>query len=145
MILVTLASAVAALGLLVASLVRRGEPQALDAGRASSERVALAIAVAWSALTAALLLVVPTYSSGARLIEVNGARVIGPLALPIVVAAAPFALPTARARTIAESAAALVLASFATIAGFSIGLYYIPAVLALLAAGTIGVGRYRPA
>jgi hypothetical protein len=73
----------------------------------------------------ALLLIAPVYSSGQTLMEVNGPRVFGVLAVPVVIALGP--LVFRRLKT----PAAVAMLAFALIAGFSIGLFYLPAALLL--------------
>jgi hypothetical protein len=96
---------------------------------------------------AVFLLLYPTYSgfdgvraTRATLLEVNGQWVIVPVLLPVVVALVPVMFPHRVIRTIA----AVVLGGFAAIGAFSIGLFYVPAVLAMVAAagaGGSGSGR----
>src|ERR1700730_8428635 len=79
-----------------------------------------------TAVVSLLLLTVPVYSSGQTLVKVNGPRVFGILAIPIVIALAPLAFPRLKIP------AAIAMLVFAVIGGFSIGFFYLPAA-ALLA------------
>jgi hypothetical protein len=90
---------------------------------------------------AVFLLGYPAYSgfnngrpTTATLLEVNGQWAIVPVLLPVVVALVPVIFPHRVIRIIA----AVILGAFAAIAGFSIGLFYIPAALAMVAAASIG-------
>lgn len=141
MIILPLTAAVAAFCLLIASIVRR--PRNDHSKWMSGERLALLVAVGWVALLSISILALPVYAGGRTLIGANGMRVLLVLVVPVCVAAVPFALPPVRPRVIAEAGATLLLAIFATFTGFSIGLLYLPAVLALLAATAIGFERYR--
>jgi hypothetical protein len=75
-------------------------------------------------------LVIPAYSSGATLIEVNGTRTVRLLVFPVIVTLAPLLIPYRATRI----AAAIILALFAFISSFSIGLFYYPSVAAMFAA-----------
>ncbi len=72
-----------------------------------------------------LLLIVPVYSSGRTLVKVNGPRVFGILAIPIVIALVPLVFPRLKI------SAAIVMLVFTLIAGFSIGFFYLPAAMLL--------------
>lgn|GEM_PF-3794211 len=72
-----------------------------------------------------LFLIVPVYSSGGTLVEVNGPRVFGILTIPIVIALVPLVFPRLKI------SAAIVMLVFALIAGFSIGFFYLPAAMLL--------------
>ncbi len=73
-----------------------------------------------------LLLIAPVYSNGQTLVEVNGPRVFGVLAIPVVIALGPLAF---RWLTIP---AAVAMLAFSLIAGFSIGLFYLPIAVLLV-------------
>jgi hypothetical protein len=72
-----------------------------------------------------LLLVMPVYSNGRTLLRVNGPRVFGILAIPMVIAIIPLIFPRLR------TTAAVVMFIFVLIAGFSIGLFYAPSAVLL--------------
>ncbi len=78
-----------------------------------------------AAVVSLLLLVMPVYSNGRTLLRVNGPRVFGILAIPIVIAIVPLIFPKLRV------AAAVVMFVFVLIGGFSIGLFYVPSVVLL--------------
>lgn len=73
-----------------------------------------------------LFLIAPVYSSGHTLVEINGPRVFGILAVPVLIALGPVAC---RWLTIP---AALAMLAFSLIAGFSIGLFYLPIAVLLV-------------
>ena len=78
-----------------------------------------------TAVVSLLLLIAPVYSNGQTLIGVNGARVFGILAIPIVIALAPLVFPKLKIP------AAIAMLLFALIGGFSIGFFYLPAAMVL--------------
>lgn len=87
---------------------------------------------------AVFLLVYPTYSgfsdnrpTRATLLEINGEWAIVPVLLPVVVALVPAMFPHRVIRIIA----AVLLVAFAAIGAFSIGLFYVPAAVAMVVAG----------
>jgi hypothetical protein len=91
---------------------------------------------------AVFLLMYPVYSglnnnrpSHATLLEVNGQWAIVPVLAPVVVALVPVMFPHRVIRLIA----AAVLGGFALISGFTIGIFYWPAVVAMVVAA--GMGR----
>ena len=73
-----------------------------------------------------LFLIAPVYSSGQTLVEVNGPRVFAIVAIPVLIALGPVAF---RWLTIP---AALAMLAFSLIAGFSIGLFYLPIAVLLV-------------
>lgn len=73
-----------------------------------------------------LLLIAPLYSSGKTLVEVNGPRAFGVLAIPVVIALGPMAFRWLKIP------AAIAMLAFALVAGFSIGLFYLPIAALLL-------------
>jgi len=83
------------------------------------------ISLGITAIISFLLLMMPVYSSGKTLLKVNGPRVFGVLAIPIVIAIVPLVLPGLK------TTAAVVMFIFVLIAGFSIGLFYLPAAVLL--------------
>jgi hypothetical protein len=90
-----------------------------------------------------LLLVLPTYSGWssespsvqqhATLLQVNGPRALIALAIPVLIALVPVLLPKRWVRLLA----ALVLAAFVVVGGFSIGLFYAPSAFVMLMAGLV--------
>jgi hypothetical protein len=78
-----------------------------------------------AAVVSLLLLVMPVYSNGRTLLRVNGPRVFGVLAIPVVIATVPLIFPKLRVT------AAVVMFVFVLIGGFSIGLFYGPSVVLL--------------
>lgn len=83
------------------------------------------ISLAITVVASLLLLTAPVYSGGQRLIKVNGSRVFGILAIPIVIALGPLVLPRLKIP------AAIAMLVFALLGGFSIGLFYLPAAIVL--------------
>ena len=84
--------------------------------------------------TSLALLVVPVYTSGsggtATLIEVNGTRAVFPLIVPVLLALAPVIRP----RRAAAIASASLLGAFVLVSGGSVGLFYLPALVAMIVA-----------
>jgi hypothetical protein len=78
-----------------------------------------------TAIISLLLLMMPVYSGGRTLLEVNGPRIWGILAIPMVIAIAPLIFPRLKI------SAAVAMFAFALVAGFSIGLFYVPAAILL--------------
>jgi hypothetical protein len=78
-----------------------------------------------TAIISLLLLMMPVYSGGRTLLEVNGPRIWGILAIPMVIAMAPLIFPRLKI------SAAVAMFAFALVAGFSIGLFYLPAAILL--------------
>lgn len=89
--------------------------------RATTILTALSFSLAMVA--ALFFLIFPAYSSGATLLQVNGPDALVPLLLPVIVALVALLIP----KRVMRIVAAVLLAGFALIAGFSIGLFYIPA------------------
>jgi hypothetical protein len=86
---------------------------------------------------AGFLLIYPTYSgfsdnrpARATLLEVNGQWAMVPILLPVVLALVPVMFPHRAIRIIA----AVVLGGFTALGAFSIGLFYLPAALAMAVA-----------
>jgi hypothetical protein len=101
--------------------------------------LSLALAIA----AAVFLLAYPAYSglggvrgTRATLLEVNGEWALVPVLLPVVVALVPVMFPHRVIRIIA----AVVLGGFTALGAFSIGLLYLPAALAMAAAGAQSSG-----
>jgi hypothetical protein len=78
-----------------------------------------------TAVVSILLLILPVYNDGQTLLNVNGNRVFSALATPVVIALASLAF--ARLKT----TAAIALSAFVVIAGFSIGVFYLPSAVSL--------------
>jgi hypothetical protein len=78
-----------------------------------------------TAIISLLLLMMPVYSGGRTLLEVNGPRIWGILAIPMVIAMAPLIFPRLKI------SAAVAMFAFALVAGFSIGFFYLPAAILL--------------
>jgi hypothetical protein len=91
---------------------------ALSHGRGISLLVAVLVSI--------LLLIAPLYSDGKTLAQVNGPRAFGVLAIPVVIAVGPMAIPWLKIP------AAIAMLVFALLAGFSIGLFYLPVAALLL-------------
>jgi len=77
-----------------------------------------------------VLCIAPFYSSGHTLIQVNGLNVLIPLAVPVLATLAPMLLP----RFVVRVGFAAILGLFAVLAGFSIGMFYLPSAVLLIAA-----------
>ncbi len=96
--------------------------------------------------TSGLLLIVPVYSgqSGngivtvqthATLLEENGAFALIPLMIPVLMASTPMIFPHSWVRV----GATILLALFVFIAGFSIGLFYVPSAVLMYVATLSGL------
>ena len=121
---------------------------ATTSSRASRALVVAPLVLAVAATVA--LLVVPTgreasgggspagvTASGTRsstLVQSDGWTVLLPLAVPVLLAAAPTVLRRPRARRAALLAAGVLLPVFVILAAASIGLFYAPAALAMVVA-----------
>lgn len=118
----------------------------------STDRIATRVASVSCALALAaviFLLAFPAYSGAretvyangahshvtnrATMVQVNGDWVLLPMLFPVLVAAVPLLLRTQPARIICT----IVLFGFVIIAGFSIGLFYLPAALAMVVAACV--------
>jgi len=64
------------------------------------------------------------------LLQTEGASVLVAAGLPVLVALIPLAFAASRHARRAEIASAVMLAGFVVVAGFSIGLFYLPAAVA---------------
>ena len=85
----------------------------------------------------------------ASLIEANGLRVLPLLSLPVLLTGVGLLAITAQRRWslragLAVWASAILLLLFSAVAIWSIGIFYLPAAVALLAAAVLG-GRKKPA
>jgi hypothetical protein len=85
----------------------------------------MVISLVVTAIISLLLLIIPVYNNGQTLLKVNGPRVFGVLAIPVVIAIVPLIFPKLRVT------AAVVMFVFVLIGGFSIGLFYGPSVVLL--------------
>jgi hypothetical protein len=79
-----------------------------------------------TAIVSILLLILPVYSNGQTLSSVNGNIVIGVLAIPGLIALTSLAFDRLRIT------AAIAMSAFVMIAGFSIGLFYLPSAILLI-------------
>jgi hypothetical protein len=100
------------------------------------------VALALSLLAVLYLLFFPTYSgvmssqdstgvvqtttTSSTILEVNGWSALLPMLFPVVICAATLALRSTPGVRLARVIAAVLLMGFAIVAGFSIGLFYIP-------------------
>ena len=66
------------------------------------------------------------------LLQTEGASILPAAGLPVVVALLPLAFATTRQARRVEIVSAVLLTSFVVLAGFSIGLFYLPAALAAI-------------
>ena len=134
----------------------RGLARARFVAPSRGELIGMVISCAAAAFVSAALLVVPVYSSASSsmrvlpsgervysvwrgsktLLEVDGPRALQPLAAPVLLAALPFAFYRTRFRAIVEAICGTLLAAFTVIGGFSIGLFYVPSAIAMLAAAS---------
>ena len=93
------------------------------------------------ALAAAIyLLVWPIYTGSdglrtthATLLQVNGSWAILPVAFPVIIALVPLVVRKQAIRIIAT----LVIGAFSFVAGFTVGLFYVPAAVAMLLAACV--------
>jgi hypothetical protein len=90
-------------------------------------------------VAALFFLIFPAYSSGATLLQVNGSDALFPLFFPVIVALLALLLSQRVMRVVA----AVLMAGFVLIGGFSIGLFYIPAAFTMLLAAC-APGRDQP-
>ena len=79
-----------------------------------------------TAIVSILLLVLPVYNNGQTLLHVNGNRVFAALAIPVVIALTSLAFDRLKIT------AAIAMSAFVMIAGFSIGLFYLPSAVLLI-------------
>ena len=120
------------------------------------------VAVALGAVAAAVLSLLPVYgsrrsvmdSSGTRVTEelrgetllaVNGIDTLPLLLAPVLLAALPLFRGSAHQRRVRAGMMAVLLLGFTLLAGFSIGLFYVPSALAMLSVALIGVLKERVA
>ena len=74
-----------------------------------------------------LLFVMPVYSSGATLIEVNGLSAAWVLLLPVAISALPLWVGGRRAALLVRLVATLLLVVFVVVGAMSVGAFYLPA------------------
>lgn len=80
-----------------------------------------------TAAVSTLLLVLPVYSDGQTLRDVSGNRVVfSALAIPLVIALTSLAFARLKIT------AAIAMSAFVVIAGFSIGIFYLPSAVLLI-------------
>jgi len=79
-----------------------------------------------TAVVSILLLILPVYSNGQTLFNVNGNIVFGVLTIPVVIALTPLAFDRSKIT------AAIAMSAFVMIAGYSIGLFYLPSAVLLI-------------
>ena len=99
-----------------------------------------AVSFALATAAAIYLLVWPVYSGSvggrptrATALEVNGLYALIPISFPVLITLIPLLLRKQWARI----TSAIVLGAFAVIAGFSIGLFYLPAAIVMLLAACV--------
>ena len=73
-----------------------------------------------------LLLILPVHNNGQTLHDVNGSVVFGVLAIPVLIALTSLVFERFKIT------AAIAMSAFAAIAGFSIGLFYLPSAVLLI-------------
>jgi hypothetical protein len=78
-------------------------------------------------------------------LAINGPDALVPLLFPVLLAAVPLFPAAAHQRRVRAATVAVVLLAFSVIAGFSIGLYFVPSALALLTVAILGVVTERSA
>jgi len=83
------------------------------------------VSLAIAAILSLLLLIMPVYSSGRTLVQVNGPRVFAILAIPVIIAASPIIFVRLKL------SAAIAMFFFSLVAVFSIGLLYLPSAVLL--------------
>jgi hypothetical protein len=89
----------------------------LPYGRLIGLLVTVAVSMSW--------LILPVYGNGQTLFNVNGNSVFVVLAVPVAIALSSFAFERLKIT------AAIAMLVFVVIAGFSIGLYYLPSAVLL--------------
>lgn len=104
-------------------------------------RNATALATMLASAAAIVLLVAPVYSNGRTLIQVNGWIALLPLSFPVIVAVTALVLSRSVLARRARWLAAMVLLGFVVLTGFSIGVFYLPAAAAMVAAALLKPDR----
>ena len=105
-----------------------------------------AVSLGLAGAASIFLLVGPVYSSfdGERstrstLLQINGVWAVIPVMIPVLIALMPLIFRNQAVRIIA----AIVMGAFALVSGFSIGLFYLPAGVLMVAACVADSGRIR--
>jgi hypothetical protein len=91
-----------------------------------------------------LLLVLPVYSSGASLIEVNGLSAAWVLLLPVAVSALPLWVGGGRAALLVRLVATLLLVGFVVVGVMSVGAFYLPGAV-LMGISALWLAKMPPA
>lgn len=81
-----------------------------------------------------------TVCSSTTLLESEGSSVIGILLIPVAIATVPVVAARHRSAGALRAISAILLMAFALLGMFSIGLFYIPAMLGMVAAASFGAG-----
>jgi hypothetical protein len=84
------------------------------------------IAFLVTAVVSLLLLILPVYNNGRTLFNVNGNLAFAALSIPVMIALAPLVFDRLRIT------AAIAMSAFVMIAGYSIGLFYLPSAVLLI-------------
>jgi hypothetical protein len=105
---------------------------------ARGQMALIGLAVAAATAPAIFFLYVPVYSSGRTLVEVNGSDAAPALIIPIVLTAIPALSRRPDSRTRVCASLGVLLSVLCFIGGFSIGFFYVPAALLLVAAAAVG-------
>jgi hypothetical protein len=79
-----------------------------------------------TAVVSILLLFLPVYNNGQTLFNVNGNRVFGVLAIPVLIALGALAFDRLKIPN------AIAMSAFVILAGFSVGLFYLPSAVLLI-------------
>jgi hypothetical protein len=127
------ALAILALVLVVARRWGRGTPSHEQASKAP--RVAFGLALALAIVTAVAFLPL--------VLDDGDVRPLLALMFPVALAAFPLAVRPGRARALTCAAMGILMMGFCFIAGFSIGLFFVPTALMLLIAALVGLVRAR--
>lgn len=126
----------AGIGVTIAGTLR---PASVARPAGSDVRALLYLAPMAAGLAAIYLLLVPSYQSvpGGRrtILEVNGPSALLPLLVPVLLASVPAVLWPRRASIVLAAGLGTLLAIFCVLAGFSIGMFYLPSAALLVAAG----------
>jgi hypothetical protein len=149
-ILIGLLLVLAGLSLTAYSVVRslrrpRGDlPTAAAAGRPL-----IMLAVIAALVPAVALAVIPVYASStgkrSTLVDVNGATVLLLLLLPVLLAAGPLLARGGAGQVLLAASCGTLLAVLCVLGGFSVGSYYLPATMLLLAAAAVELQARRTA
>jgi hypothetical protein len=122
-------------------MVEEHSPMYTSAMPSDRGRNATALATIPAAAAAIFLLVAPVYSNGRTLIQVNGWIALLPLSFPVIVAVTALVLSRSVLARRARWLAAMVLLGFVVLTGFSIGVFYLPAAAAMVAAALLKPDR----